>query len=74
MSVMGFTQNYLDGGERGELYSSLVWIFGMFLTLQSPLLTYTEKTVLYIICVQCQELHQLATNNYKHMVVENCCN
>ena len=40
MSVMGFQKKKsLDGGVGwwGELYPSLFWIFGIFLTLQSPL-------------------------------------
>ena len=39
MSVMGF-QVWMGGGwvgGGGELYPSLFWIFGIFLTLQSPL-------------------------------------
>ena len=34
MSVMALQQKNVDGGV-GELYPSLFWIFGMFLTLQS---------------------------------------
>ena len=37
MSVMGFQKRFGWGvGGRGELYPSLLWIFRMFLTLQSP--------------------------------------
>ena len=38
MSVMGFQKKFVWGvGELGELYPSLFWIFGILLTLQSPL-------------------------------------
>ena len=38
MSAMGFQKKSLDGaGGWGELHPSLFWIFGIFLTLQSPL-------------------------------------
>ena len=36
MSVMGFQKNWMGVGGCGELYPSLFWIFGFFLTLQSP--------------------------------------
>ena len=36
MSVMGFQKKVWMGG-WGELYPSFFWIFGIFLTLQSPL-------------------------------------
>ena len=40
MSVMGFQKKKLDGGVGGwgELHPSLFWIFGIYLTLQSPLI------------------------------------
>ena len=44
MSVMGF-QKSLDGGwvgGWGELYPSLLWICGIFFTLQSPLVELNE--------------------------------
>ena len=43
MSLMGFQKKkYLDRGVGGwvELYPIFFWIFGIFLTLQSPLVTY----------------------------------
>ena len=38
MSVMGFKKkNWIGVGWWGELYPSFFWIFGIVLTLQSPL-------------------------------------
>ena len=37
MSVMGFQKSLNGVGGWGELYPFFLWIFGIFLTLQSPL-------------------------------------
>ena len=36
MSVMGFQKKLFGVGGWGELHPSFFWIFGIFLTLQSP--------------------------------------
>ena len=46
MSRMGFQKKkYLDRGVGGwvELYPIFFWIFGIFLTLQSPLAAFSER-------------------------------
>ena len=46
MSVMGFQKKVWMGvGGWVELYPNLFWIFGFFLTLQSPILTLSRFTL-----------------------------